>query len=176
MTTITKLTPAELGWMAAVIDLKGHISRKRNYQRVTPQIVLMVDTKHYAILRRLTAMTGTTADAKIERPVKEFMRRACTVHCPEAHVHIAEDYVMPATWRWTITGVAAGIVIHNLLPYMTTDDGYTETVTEVFTQATFRGKGSGAVRASVLRLRNLGWDIPEKVREEIWLGRELTAK
>jgi hypothetical protein len=168
-----KISKAELGWMAAVIDMKGHIVRKANQTRRTPQIVLMVDVKDPRIAQRLAAFTGSKVEAKEQiLPNEAFFRRGCASHCPEAHIHIDENWQMPEVTRWAVTGAAMGIVLGNLAPYMSTYEEYADDVDEALTQMVTSGRGSGAVRASVRRLAGLGWRIPKEVTRALTLPEE----
>lgn len=173
---VDKITKADLGWMAAVIDMKGIVVTKKNRMRATPQYVLKIESKHFPVIRRLGQLTGTQPEASRERPIKDFMRRGCAEHCPEQHVHINEDAMMPPVGTWTITGAGAAIVLYNLLPYMTCDHmGYTEIMNRIFAQATLTGQGSGTTRAALFRLMNLGWKLPSNVTAVLLATPALTA-
>lgn len=163
------ISKAELGWMAAVIDMKGHLVRKNNQTRRTPQLVLMVDTKDTRIAQRLAAFTASKAEMKEQTPPSEaFTRRGCVTHCPDAHIHIDESvWQMPGITRWTITGAAMVVVLLNLAPYMSTYEEYADDVEEALASMVVSGRGSGAVRASVKRLSGLGWHIPGKVTRSL---------
>jgi hypothetical protein len=152
--------------MAAVIDLKGMMLRKKNTQRATPQLVLVVESRNLNVIRRLADMTGGNPEAKRLVDVKEWMRRGCTVHCPEAHVHV-DDKHMPVTQRWTVTGVAAGIVLHNLAPYLVADKPYQEFLDMAIENSAMFGQGSGLVRSTVTRLVVLGWGLPPKLASDL---------
>jgi hypothetical protein len=160
------ISEAELGWMAAVIDMKGGVSRKANKARRTPQLVLVVDTKDPRIGQRLAAFTGSRAEVK-ERllPNEAFLRRGCASHCPEAHIHVDEssNWHMPEITRWTVTGAAMAVVLLNLAPYMSTYEEYADDVDEAIASMAVSGQGSGAVRAAVKRLEGLGWQIPKEI-------------
>ena len=116
----------QLGWMAGILDMKGVIIGKKNKQRATPQLVLMVETKQVEVIRGLSAMTGTSPDFQPAKDVEEWMRRGCVDHCPEKHVHVGHDYPkqMPATARWTVTGAAMAVVLHNVLPFVRNDQWF----------------------------------------------------
>jgi len=150
----------KLGWMAGVVDLKGRLIYKKNRQRATPQVVLMVESKEYSIVRALGALTGTKAEFKKAQPLKEFMRRGCSDHCPEAHVHVSDDREMPQVARWTITGAGMVVVLTNLMPYLTIDRGYTEAIDQVKANTALEGQGSGMVYMSLQRLASLDWELP----------------
>jgi hypothetical protein len=163
-----------LGWMAGVVDLRGRLIYKNNKQRATPQVVLMVETKEEPIVRELARWTGTTPEMRKAQPLKDFMRRACSEHCPEAHVHQIEfgdeDRQMPQIARWTITGAGMVVVMSSLIPYLMVDRGYVQGV-EMARQATvLEGQGSGMVRNSLRRLQTIGWEIPEDYRKALWPG------
>lgn len=152
-----------LGWMAGVIDLKGRLITKKNAQRATPQYVLMVETKEFGVVRELANMTGTRPELMAPKKIKEFMRRSCTEHCPEAHVHVADEFLeMPRMGRWTITGASMATVLDNLSPFLVVDKGWSELIEKIARTITLVSHGSGAVLASLRRLRDLGWDLPDQ--------------
>jgi hypothetical protein len=151
--------------MAGVIDLKGRLVRKKNKTRATPQIVLIVETKEYAVVKNLGHLTGTSPEQIERKSLKEWMRKGCTEHCPEAHVHIGdveyEHLYMPPIARWTITGAGMVVVLSNLMPFLQIDRGYTKAIEEVMINTPLSGHGSTAVLNSIRRLKLLGWDLPE---------------
>ncbi len=155
--------PAEkLGWMAGILDLKGRIAYKNNKQRRTRQTVLFVETKVFEIVQAMAAMTGTSPDLKQAKPLSEFIRRGCVEHCPEAHVHVDRmGLMMPQTSRWTVTGAALVVVLHNLRPYLMVERGYEAAVTEVLANQNLTGPGANAMLVAVRRLQQAGWTVPE---------------
>lgn len=52
------IPPEKLGWLASVLDLKGHIIRKNNQTRRTPQLVLMVESSRLRVVEELCRLTG----------------------------------------------------------------------------------------------------------------------
>lgn len=168
------ISPAEMGWMAAVIDLRGRVYVKTNKQRAedSRQIVLMAESKQASIIRRLSKMTGNKVETMSPRPMKEFMRRGCNEHCPEQHVHISDDRTMPGITRWTLTGVAMAIVTTALEPYLTEDKGFPEYNEEILAATTLRGQGSGAVMATIARLSALGWPLPDVLAKDMEMVHE----
>lgn len=155
---VKRLTEADKAWMAAVIDLKGMVIRKHNKMRKTPQLVLYVGTKDARIAARLSALTGTSPEAHEQKGLEEFLRRGCVEHCKDAHVHMHKQ--MPLITRWSVTGVAAAMVLANLAPYMSTYPDYAGVVAEILVNFAAKGQGSGATRSAILRLEQLGWRIP----------------
>lgn len=163
--------------MAAVLDVKGTIVRKTNKQRKTPQIVLVVDSRHEPVINRLCEMTGTNPGFRAKQDIKKWMRKGCTDHCPEAHIHVTEHqdshpeaYMMPASYRWTITGAGMAVVFYNVLPFMTNRRDFNDAMQEAIDNTPLTGQGSGMVFSSLRRLEELGWDLPEiyeKIKDEI---------
>lgn len=153
---------AQLGWMAAILDIQGYVIRKKNPQRVTPQLVLMVETKESAVVQRLCQMTGQQIEMRAKRgPREAFGRRRCIEHCPEQHEHVDESFQMPAIGRWTVTGASAAIVLYNVMPYLVSfDKGYQDTMVTILEQVVLTGPGSGMIKAAIRRLRSLGWELP----------------
>jgi hypothetical protein len=157
----------KLGWMAGIVDLKGRLVYKNNKMRATPQVVLTVESKEYPVVKALGALTGTRAEFRKAQPLKEFMRRACSDHCPEAHVHVSDEREMPQIARWTITGAGMVVVLTNLMPYLTVDRGYGEAIEQVRQSTTLTGQGSGMVLMSLQRLQSLDWELPEDYAEAL---------
>lgn len=156
----------QLGWMAGVIDFKGRLVRKNNHLRRTPQIVLVVETKEYSIVRGLARLTGTSPEMMKAQALKEWMRTGCSEHCPEPHIHVTRDgLMMPAVARWTVTGAAMNVVLHNVSPYLVTDRGYIQAMAEVYANTRLVGQGATAVLNSLQRLKDLGWEMPEQFAE-----------
>jgi hypothetical protein len=162
------ITETDKAWMAAIVDLKGSVVRKKNKMRKTPQVVLTMSAKNPRIAARLSALTGTAPEAHPSPTAEQFLRRACAEHCTEPHVHVGEyPWQMPETTRWSVTGIAAAIVLVNLAPYMSTYADYAGSVAEVFATFAAKGQGSGAVRATVNRLDELGWSVPPIVKRKL---------
>lgn len=153
----------KLGWMAGVIDLKGAIVIKNNKQRVTQQIVLVVNSRSVHIIRELCSFTGTNPKLYATKDMSKIMRRGCSDHCPEAHIHLQQDYPqkMPTVARWTITGAGAGIVLYNVLPFLVDYKDYPELLKLIAENTPLDGQGAHAVSGQVKRLNSLGWDVPE---------------
>jgi hypothetical protein len=157
------LSPATLGWMAGIIDLKGKIYQKKNAQRATPQTVLMVESRYPGIIRKLGALVGTSPEYMASKPLKEFMRRACTEHCLEPHIHVNDDRIMPMVSRWTCTGIVCAIVLDTLEPLLVEDKGFREYKLEILAGTPMEGQGATAVMAAINRMVTLGWPMPEQI-------------
>jgi hypothetical protein len=175
---MTMIPPEKLAWMAAVLDLRGAVVRKQNPTRATPQLVLMVESKHLGVIGELCRLTGSTVEPRSERRVKDWMKRGCTDHCPEPHIHcedLAPGY-LPAISRWSLTGAAAAVVLFNVIPYMVTDRGMEDLMTEALNNVNLAGRSGNAARQAVARLAKLGWDLPEKIAAQAAMtGLEISA-
>ncbi len=157
------ISTTDLAWMAGVIDLKGRLSYKHNGQRKegSRQTVLHVDSREMPIIRKLSVMTGTKAEARRTRSLAAFSRRGCAEHCPEAHIHVQGNGAVDIeTTRWSITGAAAVTVLYNLGDFLQVDRDW-DLVTEGINRSlALQGQGSSAILSSLERLLNLGWTIP----------------
>ena len=164
-------------WVGAMLDSRGYIQNKNNQERApgSRQIVLVLRTKHHEIAARLCAMTGTAPAILEQKKVSpELMRRQCAEHCPEAHVHVDTIAALPMITTWTVTGVAAAIVLWNVRKYMvTTREPWDWAMKQSLRQMKLAGQGSGMTRAAAIRLQDLGWDLPPAMRKLI--PRELEA-
>lgn len=160
------IAPQKLGWLAAIIDLKGKVIFKNNKQRATRQIVLMVESKEVAIIKAIGDMTGTNPEYLTERRTPDFVRRGCIEHCPEKHIHALRleqgETNFPPLARWTITGAGAAIILHNVAPHLVVNHDYYAIMVEILTNAPTYGQGSGAVNRTIRRLASLGWELPDK--------------
>jgi hypothetical protein len=158
----------DLAWMAGIIDLKGRIIVKNNKSRATPQIVLAVQCKEYAIIRRLGQLVGTSPELVKARETPDWMRRGCDEHCPEPHVHVnggppgAGPGSLVATARWTVTGVGMAVVLTALRPYLQVHRDYEEAIEAITANMVHAGQGVGMVRKQLDRMKELGWTIPEE--------------
>jgi hypothetical protein len=160
----------DLAWMAAVIDVKGAVTVKRNKMRRTPQVVLYVSTKEARVARRLGSLTGVAPEPH-ERQASPFARRGCREHCLEPHIHVREDgdypWQMPEVTRWSLTGAAMAVVLLSVRPYMVTYGEYAADVALVLENLVVTGQGAGMVRSSVDRLRELGWTVPPEIEKKM---------
>jgi hypothetical protein len=158
------------GWMAGILDFQGHVVRKSNGQRAkgSQQVVIYVETASHPIVARLCELTGGNPEFKEQAPLREeWLRRGCTEHCPEAHVH-HRPVGMPEMARWTATGAAAAIILWNLQDYMVTEDEpWQWALSRCLGQVRLTGQGSGAVLAAARRLQSLGWELPPVMRDAI---------
>jgi hypothetical protein len=150
-------------WVAGIIDMKGKIVRKRNKSRVSPQVVLWVETKDMSIIRGLGKLTGTSPEMMKTPAGPAFNRRNCVEHCPSDHVHVDPNY-FPATARWTISGLSLGVLLWNVKEYTRSGKPWDETMEELFSISVIAGRGSGAVIKSLRRLAALGWATPPEIQ------------
>lgn len=161
------ITIVDKAWMAGIFDLKARLAHKNNQQRRTRQTIMYVETKEITVVRRLCELTGTDVESRDSKPLSEFVRRSCSIHCPEAHVHVDNTFSMPNMARWTITGASLVVVHHNLYPYMRVDRGYIEAVREILETQSMTGRGSAQMIAGIMRLQALGWLVPPTYLEQM---------
>lgn len=157
-------------WMAGIIDLKGRLLYKSNPTRKSSrQITLSVETSVAAVTKRLAAMTGTSPEAKSRKPLSEMLRRQCTEHCPDAHVHVDDHLHMPAVSRWTISGAGMIVVLEGLEPYLCEDTwlGFADGLAEARSKVSFNGRGAYAVLSCINRLHALGWALNDQFEEAL---------
>lgn len=108
------LTPAQIGWVAGLIDLKGYLSERpsSHADRRLPTVALTlaaVDGQPHPIITWLCERTGVM-------PIqtgKGYNRNGCGEHCPEPHVHVAHTY-----HRWIVGGAKAIAVLRAIEPVL----------------------------------------------------------
>lgn len=155
------IQPISLGWMAGIIDLKGKFVFKENKMRKTKQTIIYVETRHVEVVKKLSELTGVSPETRKQAKLKDWMRRGCTEHCPEPHIHVSDEREIPEIARWTITGAALAVILHNLLPFLVmTSKNYEGIKDKILEDTPLTGQGSARVVWSIRRLALLGWDLP----------------
>lgn len=163
--TKTKIAETDIAWMAGVIDLRGKVVTKNNTMRATPPIILLVESKNHQVVEKLCKLTGQRVEFHTEKRIREFVRRACDIHCPVPHVHVNDEgagVMVPEMKRWTITGAGIVVIMHSMLEYLTPQarDKYAEISLGIIDNTPLVGQGSGMVNKTIRRLALLGWPIP----------------
>lgn len=155
----------ELAWMAGVFDVKGRARRYTTEKRATPLFKIIVESSNLAIVRRFCKFTGTRIHIEEKKNFTVTQRRNCKDHCPEPHQHISNT--MPTVGHWSMSGVGAIIVLHNLLPFFVDD---IDDKLDFIRQATASvpppdptRRGWAQVARTINRLHLLGWRIPEEL-------------
>jgi hypothetical protein len=158
---------AALGWVAGVLDLRGKVSRKKNQSRRSIQVVLLVESKHPGVIKRLAELTGTKPESRTsEWMEKDWVRRNCAEHCDQPHTHVLASS-LPSSWRWTATGGSMSVILHNVMPYLTTDQGWELLYQEGLDSSTVDGRGSMAAVRALHRLQSLGWALPPEIEARL---------
>ncbi len=131
--------------------------------RAEPNLRITVRSKQQALVARLAEMAGTSTSSREGGVVDAIARRGCIEHCPEQHIH--HETKMPTIFIWEINGVGAAIVLYNIVDIMVTDRdllvGFMERTLDMAPAPGARG--AAMVLKTTLRLRALGWAIPEKL-------------
>jgi hypothetical protein len=146
----TPLTDRELAWFAGVVDVMGSV-RLREVRGETLLPLLEINCPNLALLERLAALTGTSV-TKVRR---DYQRNGCTVHCPQAHVHIQSS-----SGRWSLSGARATVVLAALLPFLQLQQ---ETVAELVAV----GLRAPRKPATVAKMAALGWAAPEFLSDPV---------
>lgn len=132
----------QLAYAAAIIDTLAVMKTREVGPTKLPEVT--INARHAAALTWLGEQTGT----KISKITRDYHRGGCGEHCPEPHIHIVS-----VSGRWSITGVKATIVLHNVLPYLRIQR--VEAIDLVTAGQTIGYKGQ-----VVEDMRDRGWDIP----------------
>lgn len=141
---MTALVPADLAYMAALIDNLAVLKTRLVNGSDLPAIVLTT-TRSPEAVRFLARCSGS----QVTTLVREYNKKGCIAHCKQPHLHIDTT-----GHRWQVTGAKATIVLHNLLPYMRVQKDLARKLIEA-------GRTIGYKGQVVNRMRELGWDIPE---------------
>lgn len=159
-----QITKEQKAWMAGVIETRGKIRFTNDATRKTNQLVLQVRLSNTAIVSRLCELTGTALDEQQAKTIEYTDRRACTLHCPEAHIHVLTSEI-PEHAVWSISGAGAAIVLTNLEPHFEATDGAGAVADNIYAGLPTAGRGRSAVDQTIIRLFRLGWKIPAAALE-----------
>lgn len=170
---MTRITQADLGWTAAVLDLRGIILYKNNKQRAEGhrQIVVAVHSQVLPVTDRLGALVGTKTDRRPRPPEWRtgWDQHGCVEHCPEKHVH-HPAFRTHEIGTFTVTGSAAAVVLWNVRPWLADTGNNTRppgafraSYDEIVRDLILKGPGSGAIKGVFARLMSMGWALPPEI-------------
>lgn len=108
------MTPAQIGWVAGIIELRGylssHASAQTDHRLPTVAVTLPeVEGQPHPIIAWLCERTGVA-------PIptgKGYNRNACGEHCPRPHVHVSSRY-----HRWIVGGAKAVVLLQAIRPLL----------------------------------------------------------
>ena len=141
-------TPAEVAHVAGLLDVTG-VFRVRVASGTVLPMVAAHSTRN-DLLSFLGAQTGTGV-TEVKRNHSKF---GCSEHCPDKHVHVNHSSL-----RWSVTGIRAGILIFNVLPFLVLQEEQARKVLDETADAPFK-------RATAQAMGRLGWALPEGLLDE----------
>jgi len=149
------LKEGTLGWVAAVLELKGKVRRAKRPGGTPPQIVMRVQSTEQGLIATLGNRTGISSQ-RVPGAEATFSRKQCAEHCPEDHVHVTTPN---SIGRWELSGAGLGVVLDNCTPFFTyRAEEFALLQHEIWASSPGYGRGSGAIMRSLGRLMGLGWD------------------
>lgn len=135
-------------YLAGVLDMAGVIRLRPRPEPNPPLPYVGVSTPNKQLAEFLAGLT----DSKVTEVTRKFNRHLCTEHCPADHSEI--DSV---TYRWSVTGVKATVLLANIKPYLVFK-------TPQANEALTAGLEANYKAATYGKMRVLGWEIPEGVK------------
>lgn len=135
--------PEEVAFIAGLLDVAG-VFRTRNLDSSVLPMVAAHSTRD-DLLQLLAKQTGTSV-TEVKRNHSRF---GCDEHCPDKHVHVQHSSL-----RWSVTGIRAGILIYNVLPYLVLQAEKAQEVLDATADAPFR-------KPTAQAMNKLGWALPE---------------
>lgn len=135
------LSTADIAYAAAIIDNLA-VLRAREYRNTTLPVV-EVSGRHGA-LPWLGELTGV----RVIPTARSYLRHGCAEHCPTKHQHIES-----ASFRWSVTGTRATIVLAAVEPYLRVQAAKARELVEAGLAVQYQGQ-------VVNDLREHGWPIP----------------
>lgn len=133
---------ATLAYAAAIIDTQGIIRTRMAGDTELPYVG--VHGNNEPMLRYLGEITGT----KVTIVRRAYSKAGCAQHCAEKHQH-----VQSVSGRWSVSGVKATVLLHNLRPYLRLQHDDAIAALNVGVTAPFKP-------ATIQKMRELGWDAP----------------
>lgn len=136
------LTDTDLAYAAAVIDTLA-LLRFRSIPSGNELPYVGISGPH-----RVVSWMSTITASKPTQVMRDYNRTNCSEHCPEAHEHIQST-----TYRWSITGVKATIVLHNVRPFLRLQQELADELVAGGLEVGWKGQVPE-------QMRRLGWAIP----------------
>lgn len=137
------LDTTTLAYVAGVVDMHGVIRTRLSGETVLPQ--LSVNGPNTAMLQYLGDLTGT-------KPIvrrRQYSKAGCSEHCAEKHQH-----VVSVSGTWSLSGGKATILLWNVRPFLRLQ-------VEAATGAIALGMSTQYKPATLKKMAELGWDVPE---------------
>lgn len=154
------ITSRQKAWMAGVIETRGKIRFTNDPMRKTNQLVLQVRTSTIPIVHRMCELTGVAYNHQNVKSIVVADRRPCIEHCTEAHSHVEAE--IPEHAIWSISGAGAAIVLDNLVTSMMVNFVTCQVMANnILSDLPKGGRGRFAVDQTIIRLKKLGWKIPQ---------------
>ena len=132
-----------VAYVAGIIDTTGVIRTRMVQDTELPYVA--VSGSNEGMLRFLAEVTG----AKVTITRRSYMKAGCSVHCKEKHQHIQS-----ISGRWSVSGVKATVLLHNVRPFMRLQAAEAAAALDV-------GLRTGFKPATVQKMSDLGWSVPE---------------
>lgn len=140
---VATLDQATIAYVAGAIDLIGNI--RTVTQASTDLPLVAMSGPNTGMLNFLAELTDTRAI--VTR--RAYSKAGCAEHCAEKHQHIVST-----SGRWSVSGVKATVLLWNIRPYLRLQ-------TDAALTAISCGLNTGYKPATVRKMADLGWDIPE---------------
>lgn len=134
----------DLAYVAGVVDVHARMTI-RELPTGGDYPVVQINWNHFPVLEHLGKLTGTKA-IEVKRA---YYKAGCSLHCAEKHQHIYST-----SGRWVITGARATIFLWNIRPYLVFQQ-------DLARQLIVAGTWANIKPATVQKMANLGWEIPE---------------
>lgn len=132
-----------VAYVAGILDTMAVIRTRMAAGTELPYLAL--SGSNAAMLQLMADLTGTKAI--VTR--RSYARAGCAEHCKEKHQHIVS-----LSGRWSASGVKATVVLHSVLPYLRLQRAEAAAAVDV-------GLRTGFKPATVRKMADLGWDVPE---------------
>lgn len=134
---------ATVAYVAAIIDTTAVIRTRMANDTELPYVA--VSGSNEGMLRLLGDLTGT----KVTITRRSYSKAGCAEHCAEKHQH-----VQSVSGRWSVSGVKATVLLHNVRPYLRLQVNDAIAAINV-------GLATNYKPATIRKMRELGWDVPE---------------
>lgn len=134
--------------MAGVLDVLGIIRLRPMAESNPPLPFVGISTPSKEVVEFFAGLT----DTKVTTTNRRYSKHGCNEHCPDDHLMMES-----ISYRWSVTGVKATVVLANIKPYLVFKTNEATKVLEAGYAANFKP-------ATYRKMRVLGWDIPTEVK------------
>jgi hypothetical protein len=97
---------------------------------------------------------GSVTRVRVGKGARDYVKGGCAAHCPEQHIHVVSE-----TFRWSVTGAKATIVLMGVRAYVRLRPARFDELIELGLAQEWRPQ-------TVKDMKDLGWPVIDRPLEK----------